>query len=196
MEKTNLAYEKQLEFLNDRMKDVSSTANQFLAKFFFGGIIAVIGVLNLDLVLVGAQPGLNARTILGFSLLVLGVIFISRIYFRTVYNHYDSFRGSHRKLKYKYELTLHAILCDGDVGEYARFLEMSLDIASDRKEQDEYPEGHNGPPDFQAVARYLLEHHRARLHRQSSDRATYMNISSLLVYLTLAARAVGILIGG
>ena len=193
---TDPTFGKQLEYLNDRMKDVSATANQFLAKFFFGGLVAVIAVLNLDLVLLGEQPDLSLRTVLGFAVLVVVVIRISQIYFRTVYEHYDSFRSSHRKLKYKYELTLHAMLCRASSPEYATMLEESVAEQPDPNVPDEFPGKSGASVEFADVSSYLLHHHRRRFHDLSSSRETYVKISLLLVYLTLAARGAGILIGG
>ena len=104
------ALEQQLAFLNERMKEMSDTANAFLNKYYFGGMIAVIAVLNLDLVLIEQPTTLTVKGFLYLGLLAIVVLGISELYFSKVIEHYQRFSVSNRKLKYKYELTLHALM--------------------------------------------------------------------------------------
>ena len=185
---TRLALEKQLQYLNERMKETAETANQFLGKFLFGGLIAVIALLNADLVVLRELP-VPTQNVKVLAVAAAAVLAISWLYFRTVVVHYATFRVSHRKLKYKYELTLHAILTGASSSEYATFLEEPVDRKPHQIGEDRYPEGGS----FQEVAGYLLEHHRRALESREAKRwgiwrDAYLQIAIWLVVLTLVVR--------
>lgn len=186
----------QLEYLNDHMKETSQTANQFLGKFLFGGLLAVIALLNADLVLLRDSPELTTRNLLVLSVALPAVVVISWLYFRTVVRHYVEFRGSHRKLKYKYELTLHALLSEAPLGEYAACLEESVAKKPDDGFADRYPAG----ADFAEVAEYLLQHHRKAWTEKIEPKRfswsdPYFRIAMWLVILTLGIRIGTLMLG-
>lgn len=114
--------EKQLDYLNDTMKETASEANSFLLKYHFGGIIAVLTLLNIDLILF---EDISLASSIDYRLVAFAVflsIFLSYRYFRFVLRHYARFAKSHRKLKYKYELTMHHLLSEGSNEEYQYYL--------------------------------------------------------------------------
>jgi len=180
------AVPSQLEFLNDRMKETSETANQFLGKFLFGGMLAVIALLNADLVVLRDPLPLTLKHAPMIGGAVVGILGISWLYFATVVRHYRRFRESHRKLKYKYELTMHAMLFQAEPGDYARCLEESVDEDPPPEEQDHFP----AMPNFSSVSAYLLAHHRIRFGslKRSAWRDSHFWIAMLLVLLTLGVR--------
>ena len=180
---------KQLDLLNDRMKETSETANAFLAKFLFGGLIAVIALLNADLVLLKQETFSSCTTSLWWTLLIL--MALSAAYFGVVTHHYGGFRASHRKLKYKFELTLHSLLLspDPDVADYSRRLELSVSGKPD-SEKPRFPESGR----LNDVLDYLLDHHRVRLRDLKSWYATaYFWLAMVLVLLTMAVRVLPII---
>jgi len=187
--------EKQIEYLNETMKDTASEANSFLLKYHFGGLVAVLALLNLDLVLIDS---VRLKGILDYLLLfgaVVLVILLSQKYFQYVLVHYKRFTESHRKLKYKYELTLHFSLSNGEVKDYQYYLEQdlgdSIDESADRKLRQ---------PDFKDygfvyVANYLLNHHRLRFLSIGKKEGGYLKMAMSVIYLTLAIRTIFLIIG-
>lgn len=185
------ALSKQLDFLNDRMKEDSQTANAFLAKFLFGGVVAVIALLNADLVLLD-ESVLSARDagekawLAAAAAIVLG---ISALYFGLVMKRYGAFLLTRRKLKYKYELTLQACMLPSLPFDYTRFMERSVTKGdrydgefSDRVGRDSYA--------FPAAAQYFLEHHRASHAKKDGEPRSYFWIAMVLVVLTMVVRAI------
>lgn len=186
------ALEQQLELLNERMKETADTGNQFLTRFHFGGIVAVIALLNVDLVLIGKPDNVTLSYFLILLSIAIFLLILSFIYFCYVTNHYRGFRESHRKLKYKYELTLHAMLSGATAAEYACYLEKGLNKCNEPKDPD-YP----GSPDqllpFIKAADYLYEHHAHRLkYKTNTIGKGYLYIAMLLVALTILIRLAGI----
>lgn len=180
--------QSQLQFLNARMLEVSDTANKFLARFVFGGMVAVVALLNADLVMFKARPALSSP----FSVAIaLGsgalVILLSFIYFRTVEHHYAEQRLSHRKLKYKFELTLYALLARSTPEAYARMMEESLEGAGSG---EKFPVSFA----FPTMATYLKNHHRHRFAGFKRSGSGYIVIAMLLVLITMVVRASGLLL--
>lgn len=180
----------QLEYLNDRMKETSQTANQFLGRFLFGGMVAILALLNADLVLLRHPVDSLSNGSLGLAATVVALI--SLIYFMTVSAHNRGFRVSHRKLKFKYELTLHMLLSGGSVHHYARMLEEGIERAPRPEFDDAFPGREGEAPSPERVADYLLEHHRRSWQRKLARRwwqiDKYVVIAMLLVLLTMAIR--------
>lgn len=182
---------EQLKLLHELMKETSDTANQFAGRFIFGGLVAVLALLNVDLVLLGPASAAAARRLPVLAAIVLAVMALSYYYFDAVTKHYAGFRESHRKLKYKLELTLHAILADAEPSEYARYLERSVADPATETREPTYPAGPT-PPTFAAVADYLLEHHRHRWRAMTRGANAHLRIAMLLVALTLVVRLLGL----
>ncbi len=185
----------QLEFLDKRMAETAQTANQFLGKFLFGGLVAVVALLNADLVILGDRIALTRDNAIVLGSISTVVLAISWLYFSTVVRHYRRFTVSHRKLKYKYELTMHALLSGGDGDEYATLLEEKVDVHPDSGFEDKYP----ARSDFTTVGRYFLNHHRSvwsKNHSASSPahEDTYFWIAMLLVVLTLVVRLLALVL--
>ena len=182
--------EKQLEFLNDRMKETSDTANQFLDRYMFGGLVGVVGLLNLDLVLLKERPNVSdPHTQLVMGAMACTVFLLSFIYFWQVQKHYTGHRLSHRKLKYKYELTLHCLLLGTNAADYGSQLEAKVDDPH----QDEPTFLDDYPSDPNAVPGYLLAHHRKAAARVKPDRNMIL-VALLMVVLTMSVRLGGLLI--
>lgn len=175
---------KQLDLLNDQMKDTAAEANSFLAKYLFGGLIAVIALLNVDLVLLKEPILAQCSAALGWAVIL--VLLLSGTYFYIVTNHYLVFRKSHRKLKYKFELTLHTLLLGGSgvAEDYSRRLEYSAG-EEPRTSKPEYPESGNSGE----VLDYLLDHHRVRLREiEPALKSPLFWLAMLLVGLTMIVR--------
>jgi len=186
--------EKQIEYLNGTMKDTASEANSFLLKYHFGGLIAVLALLNIDLVLVNPA---SFSTVLDYALLSVAILFVvllSYKYFRFVLNHYCRFSESHRKLKYKYELTLHLLLCQGDNRDYQFYLEQSVS-GEPESEVDEIDEPDTENYEFNYFAKYLLNHHRIKFRKLKEKDDSYLWIAMLIIALTLSIRTIFIVIG-
>ena len=189
---------KQLEYLNSQMRETSDTSDSFLGKFVFGGMIAVVSLLNVDLVLLPRMVPSSCASWVLFAAIAVLAFGISWFYFRMVVQHYAEFRTSHRKLKYKYELTLHALLKRASAAEYAIWLEEKVDREPDQSFMDfsdRYPEE---PGSFNDVASYFLNHHRLRWSKLAGkgqkgfDR--YFLIAMALVSLTIVIRILGLIL--
>lgn len=172
----------QLEYLNSTMKDTLQASNSFLLKYHFGGIIAIIGLLNADLFLL-TDIVYNIATCL-LLLLVAGlVVLLANIYFGIVLKEYCRYLQSHRKLKYKYELTLHLLLCEEKKNDYQLYLEKSFD--SVKYEMLTEKEIKNGEG---AVFAYLYKHHLSKFHRIPLKTKPYHRIAMVIICLTIIIR--------
>lgn len=182
--------QNQLQFLNDRMHETSDTANKFLTRFVFGGMVAVLALLNADLVMLKAPPKMDAswKWWVAASAAAL-ILVLSFVYFRTVQSHYAEHRKSHRKLKYKFELTLYALLTNAAPDVYGRMMEKSLETRENVQETA-FPEGFG----FVAVGEYLLRHHSARFSQLRAKSGGYVGIAMLLVLMTFTIRIVATLL--
>jgi hypothetical protein len=176
------------------MKETSDTANQFLGRFLFGGLVAVIALLNVDLVVLHGVATFTPRVAVMLGGMGGLVLLLSWFYFRVVVEHYTNFRVSHRKLKYKYELTLHALLSGADPTSYARMLEEKVDRRPVEGFDDAYPSG--VAPHFVRIAEYLREHHRKAwcgiVHGEGSDGRRFQQLAMTLVVLTMAIRGLAL----
>lgn len=205
-EQASVTIERQLDLLNDRMKETSATANSFAGRFIFGGLGAILALLNVDLVvlrdvrIVDVPFGLLAG--LGALVLVL-----ASLYFGSVTRQYRGFRESHRKLKYKFELTLHALLLEATPAEYGAALECDLDDGrsgreggdrdGDRNDDQSVPEpSYPDDADFASVAEYLYAHHRVRLAKLKARRDPLRSTAMLMVTLAVVLRVVGFVVAG
>jgi len=186
--------EKQLEYLNETMKETSSEGNAFLLKYYFGGLIAVLALLNIDLVLVkpGSFSGDSDYGLLAVA--IVSLVVLSAVYFTVVLKRYEKFLQSHRKLKYKYELTLHQLLCQGNHEYYQYYLEQNLNRTAEKDDAIETPD--NKKYDFEYIATYLLKHHRIRFKKfdEHNDRNTYLGMAMSVIALTLIVRGIFLLL--
>jgi 8-oxo-dGTP pyrophosphatase MutT (NUDIX family) len=181
--------QSQLEFLNDRMKETSDTANRFLTRFVFGGMIAVVALLNVDLVLLKQKPNLDsASSIIVVFTAALLVLVLSYLYFSTVEKQYTEQRLSHRKLKYKFELTLHALLTSSSPARYVSMMEAN--VAAEQGTDPEFPRAFG----FASVSSYLLDHHRFRFQLLKRKGSGYVGIAMLLVLITFVIRLAGVFV--
>lgn len=187
--------EKQLDYLNETMKETAAEANSFLLKYHFGGLVAVLALLNIDLVLIDA---IAIESVFDFCLLGLSiflVIFLSRKYFAYVLDHYGRFTKSHRKLKYKYELTLHAALSRARDQDYQFFLEQDVNHIPDEKIDGQLKVPNQDDYEFIYLANYLLNHHRIRYKDLEKKDGHYLDMAMAVIILTLAIRAIFLIIG-
>lgn len=174
--------QKQLEYLNSTMKEKLQAANSFLLKYHFGGIITIIGLLNVDLLLLkDIDYNLSTCSLL---LSVAGfVVLLAYFYFDVVLNEYCRYLQSHRKLKYKYELTLHLLLCEEGKADYQFYLEKGFDAPNyEALDRETIGQGK------EAVAGYLYKHHKQKYNRIHSKTKPYRKIALVFICLTLTIR--------
>lgn len=178
--------EKQLDFLNQTMKETAAEANGFLLKYHFGGIIAVIALLNTRWELLdapGLAPAKNTWLLAAATLLVMA---LSLIYFVAVMRRYRDYLLSHRRLKYKHELSLHCLLCEGDAATYQYYLEQSVKAAPQAAmavtlaREQRYS--------FEQMAHYLLDHHRRKYGQENQLDRLQLGIALLIIAITLTVR--------
>ena len=180
--------QSQLQFLNARMLEASDTANKFLTRFVFGGMVAVVALLNADLVMFKERPKLGSAFSVGIALGAgMLVMLLSYIYFRTVERHYSEHRLSHRKLKYKFELTLYALLAPSTPEAYAQMMEGSLEAS---RSGDKPPAVFG----FATMGPYLKNHHQRRFAGLKRSGSGYTGIAMMLVLITIVVRASGLLL--
>lgn len=177
---------KQMELLDKKMSETSGTANEHLTKFLFGGLIATIALLNTDLLLIRDYES-GFQRLFGSAVVSIVALVLAHRYFLMVLRQYNDYVRSHRKLKYKYELTLHKLLSAGTDEEYQRYLERN-------------PEPKGGPAlafpadkGFGNVAEYLMDHHGRRL-AEIKDKSPRFFMAMDIVYLTLAVKLVSLLL--
>ncbi|MDH5426268.1 MAG: hypothetical protein OEY29_14865 [Gammaproteobacteria bacterium] len=187
--------EKQLDYLNETMKQTAADANSFLLKYHFGGLIAVIALLNADLVLADRIIKTASQHYAMLSVAVMLIFSLSFCYFYIVLMHYRRFARSHRKLKYKYELTLHCSLSNGDYRDYQFYLEKSVsDKTSGQKETEDKlnkPEEKDYP--FTDIAEYLLNHHRIKYNKLEKVDLRYLLMALSVIALTVSIRVIFIM---
>lgn len=176
---------KQLELLDKKMSETSQTANQHLAKFLFGGLIAVIALLNTDLLII-KDYNTDLQKLIGTLFVGIVSLALAHNYFLMVIKQYNEHRKSHRKLKYKYELTLHRMLSSGSDEEYQRYLESGLESGAGSVEL-KFPAQNN----FADVAEYLRDHHGRKL-MEIKDKPNLFYIAMDVVFLTLAVKILSI----
>lgn len=164
------------------MSRLSREAHQFAGRFLFGGIVAVVALLNTDLLIdkqlhigsLGWQKGL---------ILALAILVISGIYFRIVAERILFSRWQYRLVRHKYDITLHALLIGCSTPEFLRMLEYPLEPVKGGKALP-FPESVT----FSAVASYLHDHHGRALGRLSLVRDWF--IAMLIVLVTVIIKAV------
>jgi hypothetical protein len=142
----------QLSLLSERMNEAASETNSLTGKFLFGGVVAVLALLNADL-LIGrdavAEPGI------GLAAAVIAIVFaLSGAYFFLVARRLQSLRRVRASLGYQEEVTLYALMSGAQGGQYLVHLHDRLDdLASKHAElgrDSTFPE---------AMA-YLHAHHK------------------------------------
>lgn len=163
------------------MSEASATANGHLTKFLFGGLAVTIGLLNTDLLILKdfVDP---LHRLAGSTLISTVALYLAHKYFLLVVTQYNEHRRSHRKLKFKYELTLHKLLSQGDDPTYQRYLEHGLKPIFNGVQMN-YPE----PATFNQVADYLIDHHGRKL-AEITDKSPLFYMAMDIVYLTLAVK--------
>lgn len=172
---------KQLELLDKKMSEASDTANGHLTKFLFGGLAVTIGLLNTDLLILKEYVDPLHR-LAGSALISTVALVLAHKYFLLVIKQYNDHRRSHRKLKYKYELTLHKLLSQGDDPSYQRYLERGLQPLTGGQ-----PKAFPEQTAFHLVADYLIDHHSRKL-AEITDKSRLFYMAMDIVYLTLAVK--------
>jgi hypothetical protein len=178
---------KHLEHLEERMKNVSKESNGFASKYLFGGMVAVIALLNTDLLIDEAVPHLRANPPV-LALLLLTVLILSWIYFNAVSQRILRFNRAYRKTKHKYEILFYGLLLQ------AQAQDILVHLEKDPKPTDSklpFP----GLVAFQPVADYLHDHHgRAladmRADKNELDLAIIIVVIAILVKLLIYAALV------
>jgi hypothetical protein len=176
---------KQLELIDKKMSESSENANQHLGKFLFGGLIAVIALLNTDLIIIKDYKN-DLQKLIGSLIVGVVALILAHNYFTMVIKQYNEHRRSHRKLKYKYELTLHCMLSSGSDEDYQRYLEMGID-SGQGKDKLLFPAQNK----FTDVAEYLRDHHGRKLS-EIKEKPNLFYIAMDIVFLTLAVKILSI----
>lgn len=185
MQETSIV--KQLELIDKKMSETASTANDHLAKFLFGGLIATIALLNTDLLII-KDYNTDLQRLAGSLIVSIVALVLAHKYFLLVIKQYNEHRKSHRKLKYKYELTLHCLLSRGQDSEYQNFLETGI-TEIHKEEALKFPDNTT----FQQIAKYLQDHHGRKL-AEIKDRCNLFYLAMDIVYLTLAVKILSMVI--
>lgn len=178
---------KQLELLDKKMSEASDTANGHLTKFLFGGLAVTIGLLNTDLLILKDFEDPLHR-LAGSALISTVALILAHKYFLLVIKQYNVHRSSHRRLKYKYELTLHKLLSQGDDGTYQHYLEKGLKPKASGQ-SILFPE----QATFPLVADYLVDHHSRKL-ADIVDKPPLFYMAMDIVYLTLAVKLLSLIV--
>lgn len=186
--------EKQLDYLNETMKDTAAGANSFLLKYHFGGLVAVLALLNLDLVLLDEMQLTSEQDRVLLWIAVAAALILSFVYFYFVLKHYHRFSKSHRKLKYKYELTLHFAFIKGRISDLQYYMEQKITVKVEGEDKPiERAELKNY--EFNFFADYLLKHHRFRFQEINKQDSHYIWIAMLVIILTLGIRLFFVFMG-
>lgn len=169
---------KHLEVLNQKTSEVREDGNRFSARFLIGGIVAVIGLVNLDLVFEDRLGGVAAAGWLS-GVFLISVLVLSGIYFHLVAGRIQYFRRQYRLAKHKYELTLYALLTHCPPATLMAALEQP---ARPAPEPLSFPRDGN----FEAVAAYLHDHHGRRY--ADVERWRSWSVAMVVVVLVILAR--------
>jgi hypothetical protein len=174
---------RNLADLEARMRAVSLESNQFSNRFLFGGVVAVIALLNTDLLLekqvVNIPRGLTALWLVAtFTLIVL---LLSWAYFWVVAKRITRFESAYRRTKHKYEVILYALLLGCDSADLVTELEVSL-----TPPKGGLPRLHS-PFDFRDVAAYLHGHHANALAKTELSRPN-VTMAMLIVVIAFAIK--------
>jgi hypothetical protein len=146
---------KHLDVLNQKMSEVSAESNQFAGRFLFGGVVAVIALLNTDLV-VEKQLANGGLDLLSMIILIFCVLLISAVYFYRVTKRIQYFRWAYRSTKHKYEITLYSLLIGCRVNEYIMYLEEPM------RKSEKGPHRLSLQSDLQSTIEYLHHHHKEK----------------------------------
>jgi hypothetical protein len=150
---------RSLADLEARMRAVSLESNQFSNRFLFGGVVAVIALLNTDLLLekqfVNIPHGLTALWLVAAVTLV--VLLLSWAYFWVVAKRIARFESAYRRTKHKYEVILYALLLGCTSADLVAEIEVPLSLPQCASRHLRHSS------DFRDVAAYLHAHHAKAL---------------------------------
>ena len=139
------------------MKQVSEESNKFASQYRFGGLIAILALLNADLLL--DDPILNFDWTIEnwpqavvLALILVVVYFLSRFYFSAINQRIERFNDAYRRTKHKYEILLYGLMLEVEMKELISFLEQEAKPA-------EIELAFPTEPEFASVASYLHDHH-------------------------------------
>ena len=168
-----------LEVLSEKMAGVSKECNQFANRFLFGGIVAVVALLNTDLV-VEKKLAAGGYSPWAVWVLCVGVLCISGVYFYVVDRRIRRMQDAYRSTKHKYELTLYALCLGGSAEDLAAHLEKETKI-------DAANPTFNPAAGFVRAAEYLHHHHAqsAEKIKKYRDWLMAMLIVGLAVFVKL-----------
>lgn len=169
-----------LEHLHSRMTATATESNTFKARFHYSGLIAVVALLNVDLVLL-KTPIRPATRALMLSVTAAVLLIISFFYFRRIADYTVDQDRNYRKTKHKYELLLYGLLYHVPAYDLLRELEQTpvIDPSSSA----------SGPPfkTFDDAARYLHVHHGKHLMALKARERAWVD-ALVLVLLVLLIR--------
>lgn len=175
---------KNLADLEARMRTVSQESNQFSNRFLFGGIVAVVALLNTDLLLekqiIRIPRGLPALWLVGAFTLI--VVLLSCAYFWIVAQRIARFESAYRRTKHKYEVILYGLLLGSTPGGLVAELEAPLPVSGHPSSTLRHSS------DFHDVAAYLHTHHANALVAIKPAREN-VAMAMLIVVIALAIKA-------
>jgi hypothetical protein len=148
---------KHLELLNEKMSEVSKESNSFATKFQFGGIVAVIALLNTDLIIDKRFSLVNVNPYLAAGLLLL-ILVLSGMYFRGAADRIRHFRRAYRSTKHKYEVTLYTLLLTSPADKAAT-LNFISNLEHSLKESGIANPELSPTSTYEDVMEYLHKHH-------------------------------------
>jgi hypothetical protein len=173
---------KALEHFEDRMKRVSEESNKFANQYRFGGIVAVIALLNADLLLDNSILNFDwgfsniSQGLVLLTVLVL-VYLMSRVYFSAIDERIARFDQAYRKTKHKYEILFNGIMLRADPKELLEALDHK---ALPAQTELTFPED----PRFVTVAAYLHDHHGRQMPGEKAA-TLEAKLASIIVNLAI-----------
>jgi hypothetical protein len=169
--------------LQSRMTEVSKESNQFSDKFLFGGTVAIVALLNTDLLIdksiILLPPTVGAMSL--FIVLSIVVFMLSWVYFRGVAKRIKTFDLAYRRTKHKYEILQYGLLLGCDTKELLSEMEKKAKPNSEGSQS--FPEG----GDFRAIAAYLHDHHGRKFEERQED-LSEPRLAMYIVLLTVVIK--------
>lgn len=186
-ENASQAAMKALEHLEQRMKQVSEESNKFANQYRFGGMVAIIALLNADLLLDESIRRISLKTpdlprMLALLVLVVACLLTSWVYFSGINRRVQRFNQAYRKTKHKYEVLLYGLLMEQHPKDIMIALEGEMKAAPEKLA---LPAEYN----YQKMVAYLNDHHARAKPGEEAERIE----SNLYWYIVALAISIKII---
>jgi len=170
---TKLIY---LEDLTRRMKETSAEANRFAGRFLFGGLIAVIGAINIDIVF-------STLTVYQILAINFTAVMLALVYFMSIRVRIERLEKGYQKCKYLYEVIINSSLMDIDGEPLAELMEIWR--------LDKTPALSDPPTKFEVLLLKLHTRHKISLDGLTErGKQQYVVLPMALVILALIVKSV------